>query len=81
MKDTLKEIVAAIVENPDKIEIEESQGENGTINYEITVDSSDMGRLIGKGGKVIKSVRNVMKIPAIKENKRIYISLADNSQN
>jgi predicted RNA-binding protein YlqC (UPF0109 family) len=36
-----------------------------------------MGKIIGKGGKVIRAIRNVMKIPAIKQDKRIYITLAE----
>lgn len=81
MKNTLKKIIASIVDNPDKIEINEREDENGVLNFEITVDESDIGRLIGKGGKVIKSIRNVMKIPAIKENKKIFVSLSENLQN
>lgn len=76
MKDTLSKIVSAIVENPDKVKIDEEE-KDGVINFFITVASEDMGRIIGKGGKVIKAIRNVMKIPAIKENKRIFISLSE----
>ena len=36
-----------------------------------------MGKIIGKGGKVIRAIRNVMKIPAIKNNQRIFISLSE----
>lgn len=74
MKDLLTYIVKAIVEKEDKIEISESE-ENGTINFTIKVDDSDMGRIIGKNGKVIKAIRNVMKIPAMKENKKVFVSL------
>ena len=75
MKETLQFIIASIVENPDKIVIDENE-ENGVILYTITVDPSDMGKIIGKEGRMIRSVRNVMKIPAIKSGKRIHIDLS-----
>ena len=77
MKNTLKYIISSIVENPKALEIKEEE-QDGIINFVITVSKEDMGRVIGKQGKVIKSIRNVMKIPAIKNNKKIYISLSEN---
>jgi hypothetical protein len=79
MKDILLNIVTAIVDNPDKIDIKEEEIE-GVTNFVITVAPEDMGKIIGKGGKVIRAIRNVMKIPAIKQEKRIYITLAEVEQ-
>ncbi|HUD05002.1 MAG TPA: KH domain-containing protein [Patescibacteria group bacterium] len=76
MKDTLLSIVNAIVDNPDKVEIKEEEVE-GVTNFTITVAPEDMGKIIGKGGKVIRAIRTVMKIPAIKANKRIFVSLTE----
>ena len=76
MKDTLLSIVTAIVDNPDKIDIKEEEVE-GVTNFVITVAPEDMGKIIGKGGKVIRAIRTVMKIPAIKNNKRIFVSLTE----
>ncbi len=78
MKKSLKYIVSQIVDNPEKVEINE-QEENGMINFTITVDPADMGKIIGKNGKVIRAVRNVVKISAIKQNKKINISLSENA--
>ncbi|MEK7160300.1 MAG: KH domain-containing protein [Patescibacteria group bacterium] len=79
MKNTLTYIISSIVENPKAVEIKEEE-QDGVLNFIITVSKEDMGRVIGKSGKVIKSIRNVMKIPAIKSNKKIYISLSENPQ-
>jgi predicted RNA-binding protein YlqC (UPF0109 family) len=76
MKDTLLGIVTAIVDNSDKVEIKEEEVE-GVTNFIITVAPEDMGKIIGKGGKVIRAIRTVMKIPAIKRDLRIYITLAE----
>jgi uncharacterized protein len=76
MKDTLHYIITAIVDKPESVVIEESEVE-GTIEFTISVDSSDMGKIIGKEGRMIRSIRNVMKVPAIKEGKRIHVGLAE----
>lgn len=79
MKDLLKYIVTSIVENSDDVKIDE-QDNDGITNYVITVSKDDMGRVIGKGGKVIRAIRNTMKIPAMKNGKKIYITLSENPQ-
>ena len=79
MKKALSYILSSIVSNPEKVDIDEGE-ENGITNLIIKVDKDDMGKVIGKNGKVIRAIRNVMKIPAIKEGKRINISLAEPSQ-
>lgn len=76
MKDTLQSIITAIVEFPDDVVITETEAE-GVVTLTIQVNPTDMGRIIGKNGKVIRSIRNVMKIPAIKQSKRIDISLVE----
>ncbi len=77
MKDAISYIVASIVENKDKIQITE-EVEGDFINFKISVDKEDMGKVIGKNGKVIRAIRNVIKIPAIKQNKKINILLEEN---
>lgn len=76
MKDTLQHIITSIVTDPEKVSITESEEEGITV-FTVTVAKEDMGKVIGKEGKVIRSIRNVMKIPAIKQNKRINIALAE----
>lgn len=76
MKDALIFIVSSIVEDTKAVSVNEEEAD-GVVNYTVTVAKDDMGKIIGKNGKVIKAIRNVMKIPAIKNNKKIYISLAE----
>lgn len=75
MKDALHYLVTSIVEKEEAVEITETE-ESGVLNFVIKVDSEEMGRIIGKNGKVIKAIRNAMKIPAMKNNKKVFISLA-----
>lgn len=76
MKKILEHIVASIVDNEKEVKIEESE-QDGIISFIIHVAKDDMGKIIGKEGKIIRSIRNVMKIPAIKQGKRIQIAIAE----
>ncbi len=76
MQDFLNYIVSLIVDHPEDIKIEErSLGENIS-QYIISANGEDMGKIIGKEGKIIQAIRNVAKILAIKENKQIRIEIA-----
>ena len=76
MKKALEYIVTQIVDEPEKVEISQTE-DNGMINFSIKVAASDMGKIIGKNGKVIRAIRNVIKISAIKQNKKINIALTE----
>ena len=69
MKTALSYIINSIVDSPDKVSIaEETEGD--FVTFKVVVDKEDMGKVIGKNGKVIRAIRNVLKIPAIKQNKK-----------
>jgi len=76
MKDALQYIISAIVDDSDVVKIEEKE-DDGLLNFIVTVAKEDMGKIIGKEGKVIRSIRNVMKIKAMKQDARINITLAE----
>jgi len=76
MKKALEYIVSSIADYPEKVAIEE-QEQDGIINFTVKVAKEDMGKIIGKNGKIIRAIRNVIKIPAIKQNKKINVTLAE----
>jgi len=76
MKKALLYIISSIVSEVDKIEIEEKE-QDGIIDFMIKVPKVDMGKVIGKNGKVIRAIRNALKIKAIKQNKKINITLTE----
>jgi uncharacterized protein len=76
MKDTLTFLVKSLVENTDAVSVEE-ENRDDILYLTITVDPSEMGKVIGKEGKIIRSIRNTMKIPAIKQGIRINVALKD----
>lgn len=75
MKQILEYLVSSIL-NVDDVTIDESEAD-GITNLTVHVSKDNMGKIIGKEGKVIRAIRNVMKIPAIKENKRINVALEE----
>ena len=74
MKQLLEYIVPNIVNHPEAVEIQETQEGEVTI-YLIKVDPEDMGRVIGKAGKVIKAIRQLAKIVAIKKGIRVRVDV------
>lgn len=76
MKDALTYIVTSIVTDPKTVSIEEKE-ENGIVEFTVHVSKEDIGKVIGKDGKVIRAIRNVLKIPAIKNHKKIHITLQE----
>jgi len=76
MQQLLNLILKNIVTNPDSIQITMSE-EEGREVYTFSVDPEDMGRVIGKNGKVIKAIRALAHVVAIRQGKRFRINLAD----
>ena len=74
MKDTLLFLIQALVEHPDDILIEEKQDNEATI-FVVHVHPDDMGRVIGKSGRIIRAVRDLMKVIAAKQNLFVDVEL------
>lgn len=72
MKELLEVIIKGLVDNKEAVSIDEKKT-NDTITYQVKVDPSDMGQIIGKQGKMAKSIRTVMKSVASKEHRRINV--------
>jgi len=74
LKEFIELIVRGIVDNPDKVEINELIGEKSSI-YEVKVDSDDLGKVIGRQGRNIKSIRTIVNAAAQKDDKRVIIEI------
>lgn len=74
LKETLVNIAKAIVENPDAVcVIEETDGNK--VNLILNVDENDMGMVIGKGGRIAKAIRTVMRAAANATGKEVNVSI------
>ena len=76
MKQVLETIIKNIVENQEAVSINEKE-EAEKITYEVKVDNKDMGRVIGKQGKVANSIRTLMKALGAKDNKKVTVEFLD----
>ena len=72
MKEILETIILNLVDEKDKVEIKEVDGEKSII-FEVKVAQDDMGKVIGKQGRLAKSIRTVMKSVAGKEQKKVSV--------
>ena len=72
MKEILETIIMNLVADPKSVSINEIVGETAVI-YEVEVAENDMGKIIGKQGKLARSIRSIMKAIAAKEKKRVTI--------
>lgn len=77
MKELLKTIVLPLVENPLDVEITESEKEDGEILLSLKVASSDMGKVIGRQGRIAKAIRTVMKAAANKDGKKVAVEIVE----
>ena len=71
MVELVKFIVTGLVDKKDEVVV--TMGEDNTVN--IKVDKSDMGKVIGKDGRIAKAIRTVVKAAAIHEDKRIVVEI------
>ena len=72
MKEILETIILSLVEEKTAVQIEEKSDEK-TITFEVKVAEKDMGKVIGKEGKIAKAIRTVMKAVAGRERKKVSI--------
>ena len=76
MKEILELIITNLVDNKEEISIEETVADNN-IDYKVKVSKDDMGKVIGKQGRVARSIRTVMKSVSAKEGKKVNIEFVE----
>ena len=76
MKDTLIYLLTQIVDHPDDVSVDETEAEGKTI-LTIHANQEDLGKIIGRQGRIIKSIRDVIKLIAAKHNVYVDIVLAE----
>lgn len=76
MKELVEYMARSLVNHPDRIQVEEIQGSRSVV-YQLRVDPEDMGRVIGKNGRVANAMRTLLKIAATKEGKRAILEIVD----
>ena len=75
MKELVEVIAKSLVDYPDKVVVTETETDT-SITVKLTVDPSDMGKVIGKQGRIAKAIRAVVKAAASKEDKKVIVDIA-----
>ena len=76
MKELIENIAKSLVDNPDEVHVNEVQGEQSII-LELKVAPADMGKVIGKQGRIAKAIRTVVKAAAMREDKNVVVEIID----
>lgn len=76
MKELLEVIAKALVDDPDSVVVTEREDKKATV-LEVKVADSDMGKVIGKQGRIAKAIRSVVKAAAAKEDKKVIVDILD----
>ena len=74
MKEIVEIIAKALVDNPDQVVVEE-KADNDVVTFELHVSADDMGKVIGKQGRIAKALRTVVKAAATRENKKVNVEI------
>ena len=76
MKDLLLTIAKGLVEEPNEVSVTQDEpNEEGTIVYHIHVAENDMGRIIGKQGRIAKAIRTIMRAGAVRHSEKVMVEI------
>lgn len=78
MKELVEVIAKSLVDYPDEVNVTETENEKAIV-LELRVAQSDMGKVIGKQGRIAKAIRSVVKAAASKENKKVIVDICNNN--
>lgn len=77
MEDLLEYLARALVDEPDEVQVEGFDEEDGTVVLELRVAPGDAGKVIGRGGRTIAALRTVLKASSVRENRRVLVDVID----
>ncbi len=74
MKSTVEFLVKELVDNPDAVEVSEITSDDST-TYEVRVSPDDLGKVIGKQGRIANAIRTLVKAVAMKDKRKVYVEI------
>ena len=77
MEDLLEFLARALVDHPDDVRVEGFDEDDGTIVLELNVHEDDVGKVIGRGGRTVGSLRTVMRAVASRQDERVMVDVVD----
>jgi predicted RNA-binding protein YlqC (UPF0109 family) len=76
LEDLLLLLARSLVDEPEKVEVEGRETDS-RVDLTLRVAPDDVGKVIGRGGRIVKAIRTVMKAASVKANKRVNVEVAD----
>jgi hypothetical protein len=76
MKELLEYLARELVDNPEAVRVTESQDDRGVL-LQLHVDPDDMGKVIGRGGRIARAIRQVVKAAAIRDGVYVHVDIVD----
>ena len=77
MKELLEYLARQLVDEPDEVEVEQFEEDDGTVVLELSVAEDDYGTVIGRGGRTANALRTVVKAAAVRDGRRVLIDIVD----
>ena len=77
MRELLEYLAKALVDEPDKVSVEQFEEDDGTIVLELAVGEDDYGKVIGRGGRTANALRTVVKAAAVRQERRVLVDIVD----
>jgi uncharacterized protein len=77
MREFLVYLVRALVEHPERVQVEEFEEDDGTLVLELSLAEDDYGKVIGRGGRTAQALRTVVKAAAVKDNRRVLVDIVE----
>ena len=77
MRELLVYLAKQLVDEPERVEVEEFEEDDGTLVLELSVGDDDYGKVIGRGGRTAQALRTVVKAAAVKDNRRVLVDIVE----
>jgi predicted RNA-binding protein YlqC (UPF0109 family) len=77
VRELLVYLVQQLVDEPDKVEVEQFEEDDGTLVLELSLGDDDYGKVIGRGGRTAQALRTVVKAAAVKDNRRVLVDIVE----
>ena len=77
MRELLVYLAQQLVDEPEKVEVESFEEDDGTLVLELSVADDDYGKVIGRGGRTAQALRTIVKAAAVKDNRRVLVDIVE----
>jgi predicted RNA-binding protein YlqC (UPF0109 family) len=77
VRELLAYLAQQLVDEPEKVEVEQFEEDDGTLVLELSVGDDDYGKVIGRGGRTAQALRTIVKAAAVKDNRRVLVDIVE----